>query len=165
MATSDPSTWELPRLRIDREGVWLHEDDEVTHAGILANLWSNLRLDAQGHYLQIGAVRVPVEVEDAPFVILRVAREGDRLMLTVNDLSREPLAPGTLRFAHGGVPYCRVKDGRFEGRLSRAATYQFLQYVEYDDAAGAATLVLGDARHRLPELGERAPQTDSPAAS
>ena len=37
MAT-DPSTWKLPRLRIDRDGLWYHEDAEVTHEGILATL-------------------------------------------------------------------------------------------------------------------------------
>ena len=150
MATPDPSTWKLPRLRIDRDGDWLHEDEAVTHEGILANLRDNLRVDAEGHYLQIGPVRVAVEVEDAPFAILRVEREGEGLVLTVNDLSREPLAPSTLRFGAGGVPYCRVKDGRFEARLSRAATYQLLLHVEYDEAAGTAALVLGPARYELP---------------
>lgn len=144
MATSDPSTWTLPRLKIDREGDWLHEDEEVTHAGILAHLRNSLRVDAEGHYLQIGPVRAPVDVEDAPFVILRVERDGEGLMLTLNDLSRESLAPGTLRFGAGGVPYCRVKDGRFEARLSRAATYQLFHYVETDDAEGPGVLVLDE---------------------
>ena len=146
---ADPSTWTLPRLRINRDGAWLHEGEEVTHAGILATLWDNLHVDAEGHYSQIGPARVPVEVEDAPFVILRVEDEGDRLMLTVNDLTREPLSPSTLRVGPGAVPYCRIKDGRFEARLSRAATYQLLQRVEYDEAGGAATLALGGARYLL----------------
>ena len=102
MGTPDPSTWTLPRLKIDRDGAWFHEDEEVTHEGILANLRSNLQVDAQGHYLQVGPARVPVEVEDAPFVILRVERDGDRLLLILNDLSREPLAPDTLRFGADG---------------------------------------------------------------
>jgi len=28
MASSDPSTWKLPRLRIDRDGDWFHEGEE-----------------------------------------------------------------------------------------------------------------------------------------
>ena len=48
----DPSTWTLPRLRIDRDGEWFHDDAEVTHAGILVNLRENLRVDDQGHYLR-----------------------------------------------------------------------------------------------------------------
>jgi hypothetical protein len=149
MAPADPPDWTLPRLRIARDGEWLHDGEEITHPGILANLWGNLRVDAEGHHLQIGSLRVPVEVEDAPFVVLRVEPEGDRLVLTLNDLSREPLAVETLRFGAGEVPRCRVKGGRFEARLSRAAAYQLLQRVECDEAGGAAALILGAARHPL----------------
>lgn len=142
----DPSTWTLPRLRIDREGAWFHDDAEVTHAGILANLRENLQVDDRGHYLQIGPVRVPVEVEDAPFVIVRVEREGDGLVATRNDLGREPLAVETLTVDERGIPRCRVKDGHFIARLDRAATYQLLQHVEPGDAARPAALVVGARR-------------------
>jgi hypothetical protein len=137
----------------------------VTHAGILANLRSSLRVDADGHYLDLGPVRVPVEVEDAPFVVLRVEPEGDRLILTVNDLSREPLMPGTLRFGADGVPYCRIKQGRFEARLSRAAAYQLLQHVESDQAGDAATLVVGNTRSALAGLRPRGPGAEQPTSS
>jgi uncharacterized protein len=142
----DPSTWTLPRLRIDREGAWFHDDAEVTHAGVLASLRDNLQVDDRGHYLQIGPVRVPVEVEDAPFVIVRVEREGDGLVATRNDLGREPLAVETLTVDERGIPRCRVKDGRFTARLDRAATYQLLQLVEPGEGARPAALVLGSRR-------------------
>ncbi|HEV8458871.1 MAG TPA: hypothetical protein VGR44_11295 [Methylomirabilota bacterium] len=151
---ADPSTWKLPRLRIDREGAWFHEDEEITHPGILGNLWGSLRVDAEGHFIRIGPARVPVEVEDAPFVAVRVEPAGDGLALTLNDMSREPLAPESLAFKSGGIPYCRVKGGRFICRLSRAATYQLLQHVEQDEAGGGATLVLGGARYPLSGLSE-----------
>ncbi len=151
-ATPDPSTWKLPRLRIDRDGAWFHEGEEVTHAGILANLQSNLRVDAQGYYLQAGPVRVPVEVADTPFVIVRVEREGERLMMRLNDLSQEPLAEETLSFAADGAPYCRVRGEAFRARFSRAAAYQLLQYVECDEA-GRASLLLGERRYPLGIVG------------
>src|SRR5262249_46582136 len=147
MATPESAAWTPPRLRITHDGTWLHEGEEVTHAGILANLWSNLQVDADGHHLQIGPMRVPVEVEDAPFVVVRVEVEDDRLVLTLNDLSREALVPATLRFTPDGVPYCRVKQDRFDARWSRAATYQLLQHVEYDAAADRTTLRAGAARY------------------
>jgi uncharacterized protein len=149
---SDPSTWTLPRLRIDREGGWFHDDAEVTHAGILANLRDNLQVDDRGHYLQIGSVRVPVEVEDAPFVVVRVEREGAGLVATRNDLGREPLAIETLAVDERGIPRCRVKDGRFAARFDRAATYQLLQHVEPGDGSRPAALVLGGRRHPVPGL-------------
>ena len=153
MAATDPSQWKLPRLAIDREGAWFHDGEEVTHAGMLATLWNDLRRDEQGHYLQVGPVRVPVEVEDTPFVIVRVERDGDGLTMVLNDLSRDSLAPETLRFADNGTPYCRVKGGTFEARWSRAATYQLLQHVESDESGESGTLVLGDRRYALPGLG------------
>ena len=154
MATppSDPSTWKLPRLRIDRDGAWFHDDAEVTHEGILANLRENLDIDEQGHHLRIGPVRVPVEVEDTPFLIVRVEREGDALVVTRNDLGREPLAIETLTLDARGVPRCRVKEGRFTARLDRAATYQLLQHVEPGEGTRPAALVLGGRRHPVPGL-------------
>jgi len=148
----DPSTWTLPRLRIDRDGAWYHDDAEVTHAGILASLRDGLRVDERGHFLQIGPARLPVEVEDAPFVVERVERDGDGLTATLNDLSREPLALDTLRVDERGIPRCRVKAGRFAGRFSRAATYQLLQHVEPGVGGAPAAVVLAGRRHPLPGL-------------
>ena len=148
----DPSTWTLPKLRVDRDGNWFHDDAEVTHPGILANLRENLRVDERGHYLQIGPARVPVEVEDAPFVVERVEVQGEGLIATLNDLTREPVALDTLRLDDRGIPRCRVKAGRFDARLSRAAAYQLLQQVQPDEATGRSSLVLGGRRHPVPGL-------------
>jgi uncharacterized protein len=147
---SDPSTWTLPRLRIDRDGAWHHEDIEVTHAGILANLWEGLERDAEGHYLRIGPVRVPVEVDDVPFIVVRVEPAGEGLALTLNDGTREALAPETLRLGAGVAPYCAVKGGRFEARLSRAAAYQLLAHVSEEARSGRPVLTLGARRWEIP---------------
>ena len=150
--TPDPSTWTLPRLRIDRDGVWFHDDAEVTHAGIVANLRANLQVDELGHFLRVGPARVSVEVEDAPFVVDRVEVAGEGLTATLNDLTREPVALHTLRVDERGIPRCRVKDGRFDARLSRAAAYQLLQHVQPDEDRGRPTLVLGGRRYPVPGL-------------
>src|SRR5262249_60269906 len=69
-----PGSFTLPpgTFRIDRDGVWRHEGHEVTHPGVLRNLYANLRVDAAGHFLQVGPARIAVEVDDAPFVATRV---------------------------------------------------------------------------------------------
>jgi hypothetical protein len=149
MSPIDPSQWKLPRLSINREGEWLHEGEEITHPGILANLRSNLRHDKAGYFVQTGPVRIPVEVADTPFVVTRVEPEGHTLRLTLNDGTQEPLNPTTLRFAPGEIPYCRVKAGQWEARLSRAAAYQLAQLLEYDEGTDEAILRVGGAAHRL----------------
>ena len=148
-AAPDPSTWKLPRLRIDRDGVWFAEDGEITHGGILANLVENLQVDDEGHHLRVGPARIPVEVEDAPFAVVRVEFPDDVATVTLSDLGREPLDPATLVFGPGEIPYCRVRGGRFEARFSRAAAWQLLQRVERDERTGQPMLVLAGARYPI----------------
>ncbi len=149
MASSDPSTWKLPRLRVDRDGGWFHEDEEVSHEGILSSLREGLQVDSSGHFLQLGPVRVPVEVEDAPFVVVRFEAEGEGFAIWLNDGSREALDPASLALRQGDVPYCRVKDGRFEARFSRAAAWQLLQRVDTPPGGGPPTLVDSGRRYPL----------------
>ena len=120
-----PSEWKLPKLRIDVDGDWFDGDVQITHPGILANLRANLRKDAGGHFIQT-RVRIPVEVADAPFVVTRVERRGDMLRLWLNDGTEEDVAASAVRIGAADVPYIPVKQGAFEARLTRAATYQLL---------------------------------------
>ena len=75
--------------------------------------------------------------------------DGDRLVATLNDLSREPLDPETLSFDGAGVPHCRVKGGIFAARLSRAATHQLLERMEDEGEDNRAVLVVGSRRYPI----------------
>jgi uncharacterized protein len=143
----DPS-WTLPKLRIDVDGNWYDDDVEITHHGVLANLRGNLRRDAAGYFLQT-RVRIPVTVDDAPWVVTRIERRGDRLHAILNDGSESAVDPATLRIGAGDVPYCTVKDGAFEARFSRASTFQLLGLGEYDERTERGTLRLGARRYEL----------------
>jgi hypothetical protein len=147
--TATPSgDWKLPDLRIDVNGDWLDEGVQITHAGILANLRSTLRRDAAGHFIQT-RVRIPVAVDDVPFVVVRIERRGETLHAVLNDGSEEPVDPATVRLGAGDVPYCAVKSGAFEARLNRAATFQLLALAQYDEATGRGALVLGGRQYPL----------------
>jgi hypothetical protein len=147
MATP-PADWKLPDLRIDRDGDWYDEDVQVTHPGILANLRSNLRKDADGYFIQT-RVRIPVKVDDAPWVVTRIERRGEALHAVLNDGSEERVDPASLRLGRGDAPYCTVKAGAFEARFSRAATFQLLALAEYDEASGRGALRLGGREYPL----------------
>jgi hypothetical protein len=138
-------------FRIDREGVWRHEGVEVTHPGVLRNLYANLRADGEMHYLQVGPRRVPVAVDDSPFVVARAETRPDQedVGLHLSDGSHEPLDPGTLILDRRGVPYCRVKGGEFRARLSVAAWLQLAEKVVADPASGMPALALGARRFPL----------------
>jgi len=119
----------------------------VSHEGILASLRQGLQVDSAGHFLQIGSVRVPVEVEDAPFVVVRFETEGEGWALWLSDGSREVPRPREPRAAARGRALLPVKDGRFEARFSRAAAWQLLQRL---DTPPGGTPTLAARRTALP---------------
>ena len=147
-ASPPPAEWKLPRLRVDVDGDWYDEDVEITHPGVLANLRSNLRRDAEGYFIQT-RVRIPVEVEDVPWVVTRVESREERLRGLLNDGSETDIDPAALRLGSGDVPYCPVKAGSFEARFSRAATFQLLALAEYDERTGVGRLRLGGREYAL----------------
>src|SRR3990167_4989207 len=153
MATPE-SGWRLTKLSIDLDGDWFDEGVEITHPGVLANLRSGLRRDAQGYFIQT-RVRIPVEVADAPFVVVRFERSGDGVAVVLNDGTEEAVDPATLRIGAGDVPYCSIKGGRFEARFSRAAAHQLLGLAEYDEASGRGVLRLGPSEYSLRRSEER----------
>jgi uncharacterized protein len=129
----------LPDLRIDRDGDWYDAGVQITHPGILANLRGTLRRDAAGYFIQT-RVRIPVTVDDVPFVVTRVERREDELHAYLNDGTEESLEPASVRLGRDDVPYAAIKAGAFEARFSRAAAWQLLQLADYDEASGAGTL-------------------------
>jgi|SRR6266850_1692745 len=143
-----PPGFKLPDLRIDVEGDWYDADIQVTHPGILANLRANLKKDADGYFIQT-RVRIPVQVDDAPWVVTRLERHGEGLHVMVNDGTEETVDPATVRLGRADVPYCAVKGGAFEARLSRAATFQLLALADYDEASGRGALRLGGREYPL----------------
>ena len=142
--TPDPSAlppgWKLPNLAIDQDGEWLDDGVQVTHPGILANLRQNLRRDADGYFIQT-RVRIPVTVADVPWVVTRLERRDDALRGYLNDGTEEAIDPATFRIGSADVPYCAVKGGQFEARLSRAAAFQLLALTE--SGSGGDVLRLG----------------------
>jgi hypothetical protein len=136
-----PDGWTIPDFRVDTEGDWYDGTVQITHPGVLANLRGNIRHDAGGYFIQT-RVRIPVRVDDAPFVVTRVERRDDGLRLLLNDGTAEGLDPATLRLGPGDIPYAAVKQRAFEARFNRAAAWQLLTLAEYDEASGAGTLRL-----------------------
>jgi hypothetical protein len=143
-----PTQWRLPRLRIDVDGDWFDDDVAITHAGILANLRSLLKRDAEGYFIQT-RVRIPVEVEDVPLVVTRIERLGETLHAFLSDGTEADVDPATLRVGPDDVPYCAVRDGAFEARLSRAAAFQLLALADYDEGTGRGALRLGGREYPL----------------
>ncbi|MBI5968089.1 MAG: DUF1285 domain-containing protein, partial [Deltaproteobacteria bacterium] len=103
-------------LRIDKEGRWFFDNEEITHRKTYLLFSRNLTRDESGRFiLRIGQEECFVEVEDAPFVVKTlqfIPADGGGLKsiwLILNDETRELLAPETLRIGSKNVLYCRVR--------------------------------------------------------
>ncbi|MCA1665627.1 MAG: hypothetical protein LC659_15390, partial [Myxococcales bacterium] len=81
-----------------------------------------LRLDAQRF--------VYLDVDDVPYVVRSARWQGDRAVVRLSDDSEEELAYDTLQLRGGTQPYCCVKSGRFEARVSTLAWNTLAERIE-----------------------------------
>ena len=137
-----------PRIFIDRRGRWFHDGVRITHRWTYLENNKNLDVDADGRlFVEEQGTRVYVECEDTPFVVTMVAKTEDGFSIRLNDESGEELDLTTLTIAEQNIPYVRVKNGKFEARLLRAAYYELMRHTGKDEKG--FYLELGGDRYYL----------------
>ncbi len=125
-----------PPMRIDREGRWWHEGRPIPRPELVRLFATALWRAPDGrHWLLTPFERIPVEVEDTPFLVVEMRSEGEgreRVVrmrtnigeeVTVDD--RHPLvcAPGP-----DGTPIPRLRLPRgLEARLARPVYYELAE--------------------------------------
>jgi hypothetical protein len=117
-------------IRFGRDGEWYSDGERIANPRI-ARLFSRcIRNDGRGGYqLEMGEERAPIEVEDTPYVVRQVEGDPSGFTVVLNDETREPLDPSTLRSDGDHVLYCRVKGGEHEARLLRPAYYALARWL------------------------------------
>ncbi len=138
-------TWNPPYcgeigLKIRRDGVWTYQDSPIGRTALVKMFASILRKDDDGRtYLVTPAVKIGVDVEDAPFLAVEMAVEGsaEKQVLTfrtnVDDVVTVD-ANHPLRFEKqdpdGGLkPYVLVR-GRLEALCTRAVYIELAAHAE-----------------------------------
>ena len=138
-------------IRIDPEGRFIHEGQQVRHEGLRRALFRWLDRLPDGHYiLRLDEKRYAfIDVDDTPLVVgaLRFASD-DQVTLALSDGAAETLDPATLTVDQAGTIRCLVRGGRLEARLSTSASAVLAEQIA-DTPAGPAlrlgprTFVLG----------------------
>jgi hypothetical protein len=143
-------------IRIDREGVWFYRGMEMQRRDIIALFYRHLVQDESGRYfIEISPQRYPVDADDTAYVVwaawrtFRGNQSEECICLALSDDSVEPLDPGTLRIGSNNIPYCRVRDGRFEARFSRSSYYELAEHIQYDPLRDAYYISLNRQAHYL----------------
>ncbi|MEW5980326.1 MAG: DUF1285 domain-containing protein [Acidobacteriota bacterium] len=125
---------------LDKEGRWFHEGCEITHARTLRLFSRSLTRDVDGRYwIEIGAERARVEVEDTAYQVrsVTVIRTSAGIpfdyVLHLSDGVEELLDPATLAVGKRNVLYCSVRNGSERARFLRQAYYQLCECFECGD--------------------------------
>ena len=128
-------------LEILRNGAWRHEGTPITRESLVRLFATILRKDADGEtYLVTPGEKIRVRVEDAPFLAIRVDRDGSgpnqTLIFTTNvgDVvtagAERPIRVVSDPITGEPRPYVLVR-GRLEARILRAP---FLELAEWSEA-------------------------------
>ena len=95
------------RLVIDKEGRWFQNGAEIIHPQIYAMFNSMLEKRGDGGYqVRMGREICAVEVEDAPFVVMRVIDDDPEVLrVELNDGSREEFNPDLFWIGDHHIPH------------------------------------------------------------
>ncbi len=135
-------------IRIDREGRFIHEGQEVQHQGLRRALYRWLdRLPDGRHVLRLDAERFAyIDVDDTPLVVRAVRWRKDRALLSLSDGAREELDPATVTVEEDGAVRCLVRGGRLRARFSTSALATLSERIDGD--SGRAVLTADPRRPR-----------------
>ncbi|MEH3105721.1 MAG: DUF1285 domain-containing protein [Sphingomonas fennica] len=124
----DPAHCGDSGMRILGDGTWLHDGVPIARPAMVRLFATLLRREADGgHVLVTPAEKLSIAVDDAPFVAVELASEGEgrarRLAFRLNTGDLAAAGPGHGLRWRGDVPYLAVRAG-LEARIARPVFYE-----------------------------------------
>lgn len=121
-------------IRIATDGSWHHEGARIGREAMVRLFSTILRKDADGIYLVTPVEKLKITVDDAPFVAVRVDREGEALRFTTNVGDVVEAGPGNpirVEVAKDGEPrpYVHVRRG-LEALIARPVFYELVEMAQ-----------------------------------
>ncbi|MCZ4261688.1 DUF1285 domain-containing protein [Limimaricola sp. G21655-S1] len=122
-------------MRIARDGTWFHEGTPIGRERMVKLFASILKREGDGHYLVTPVEKVGITVDDAPFVAVDVAREGEGLRFTTNLDETAVAGPEhpirVVRDPETGepAPYIEIRSG-LEALIDRKSFYRLVELGE-----------------------------------
>jgi uncharacterized protein len=124
-------------ILIRKDGLWMHEGTPIGRPELVRLFSTVLRKDPDGIHLVTPGEKLKVQVEDAPFVAVRVDRRDEALAFTTNVGDRVEAGPDhSIRVAAGADgeprPYLHVRGG-LEALIARSVFYELVAMGEPRD--------------------------------
>jgi hypothetical protein len=119
---------------IRKDGSWTHEGGVIGREAMVRLFSTILRKDPDGVYLVTPHEKLRIRVEDAPFVAVRVDRQGGALRFLTNvgdEVEAGPEHPIRVELDAGGAPrpYVHVRAG-LDALISRPVFYELVELAE-----------------------------------
>ena len=145
---------------IKRNGLWFHEGTPIGREALVRLFSTVLRKDPDGFHLVTPVEKMKITVEDAPFIAVRVDREGGDLKFTTNvgdEVTAGPDNPIRVEIdAETGEPrpYLHVRRG-LEALIARPVFYELVEMAHEEDTpegrrfcvtSGGASFAVGPPR-------------------
>jgi uncharacterized protein len=128
-----PHTGEID-IVIRKDGSWVHEGGVIGREALVRLFSTILRKDPDGVYLVTPAEKLRIAVEDAPFLAVRVDRDGGALTFVTNvgdEVEAGPDHPIRVDVDPAGEPrpYVHVRGG-LEALIARPVFYELVELAE-----------------------------------
>ncbi|WP_271067821.1 DUF1285 domain-containing protein [Caulobacter sp. NIBR1757] len=135
---------------IRKDGLWFHEGSPIGREALVRLFSTVLRKDPDGYHLVTPVEKMRITVEDAPFIAVRVDREGDSLKFLTNvgdEVIAGPDNPIRVEVdpqTGEPRPYVHVRRG-LEARIARPVFYELVELAtEHDTPEGPVLAVTSD---------------------
>lgn len=139
---------------IKPDGRWVHEGAVISREALVRLFSTVLRKDPDGFHLVTPVEKMRITVEDAPFVAVRVDRDGEDLRFLTNVGDEVVAGPDNairVETAEDGEPrpYLHVRRG-LEALIARPVFYELVEMAQERDGelgvtSGGAWFALGAA--------------------
>jgi hypothetical protein len=138
-----PHTGEID-IVIKPDGRWVHEGATISREALVRLFSTVLRKDPDGIYLVTPVEKLKITVEDAPFVAVRVDRDGEALRFLTNvgdEVEAGPENAIRVEMGEDGEPrpYLHVRRG-LEALISRPVFYELVELAEPRETPDGETL-------------------------
>ena len=130
-------------IRIRKDGVWFHEGTPIGREALVRLFSTVLRLDSDGYHLVTPVEKMRITVEDAPFIAVRVDREGDVLKFLTNVGDVVEAGPDNIIRVETDPetgeprPYLHVRRG-LEALIARPVFYELAEMAQPRDTEGGS---------------------------
>ena len=146
-------------LKITRDGLWHYQNSPIGRKKLVRLFSTILRCDDDGYYLITPIEKVPIDVEDAPFLAIEMNVEGKGeaqnlyFRSNVDDVVKAGVSH-PLRFAfhpqtQEPAPYIHIR-ARLEAKISRAIFYELVELAIHHKKDDISYLGLWSDGHFFP---------------